>query len=160
MFDDSQLTASNPPRYSRLGVTCPKEELLDTVQALLHDVLPVHRPTAITKSVRQPAVSDPTTAVASDRPTGGLAPGAQRRVRQYVENSFAQKIDLSRLAGIAGLSTSYFSRAFKQSFGMPPHRYVMIRRLAAGAVRYSSRDGTTSTVAPVRRRHHYEYVLR
>ena len=116
-----------------LSVHCPEKELLDTVQALLDDALPVRWPIAITKSVRQPAASDHTVAVASDRPTGGLAPGALRRVRQHVEAYFAQKIDLSRLAGIAGLSTSYFQRAFKQSFGMPPHRYVMMRRLAAAA---------------------------
>lgn len=116
-----------------LSVHCPEEELLDTVQTLLHDALSVRWPTAITKSLRQPAPSDPTGAVSSDRPTGGLAPGAMRRVRQHIEGCFAQKVDLSHLAGIAGLSTSYFSRAFKQSFGMPPHRYVMTRRLAAAA---------------------------
>jgi AraC-like DNA-binding protein len=41
--------------------------------------------------------------------------------------------DVSHLARIAGLSTSHFCRAFKQSIGMPPHRYVTMRRLAAAA---------------------------
>lgn len=67
------------------------------------------------------------------RPTqtdkGGLAPGALRRVQQFVEEHLAESIDLAGLAKIAGLSTCHFARAFKQSVGVPPHRFVMLKRL-------------------------------
>jgi AraC family transcriptional regulator len=34
------------------------------------------------------------------------------------------------LAAIARLSPFHFARAFKQSFGMPPHQYHLARRIA------------------------------
>jgi len=45
------------------------------------------------------------------------------------------------LAHIAGVAAGHFSRAFKQSVGMPPHRYVLQRRIAAAAdmIRNSNR---------------------
>jgi len=67
------------------------------------------------------------------RPRGGLAPGALRRVREYVEDRLAERIELRELAAIASLSECHFSRAFKQSTGLPPHRYVIARRIASAA---------------------------
>jgi AraC family transcriptional regulator len=61
--------------------------------------------------------------------TGGLAPGALPRVREYVEANLEGRIELVDLAGVANLSRCYFIRAFKQSLGCTPHRYVMSRRL-------------------------------
>jgi transcriptional regulator GlxA family with amidase domain len=66
-------------------------------------------------------------------PRGGLAPGALRRVREHVERHIAHALDVTELAAIAGLSESHFSRAFKQSTGMSPHRYVLGRRVRVAA---------------------------
>ena len=41
----------------------------------------------------------------------------------------AEPILLATLAELAGLSTYHFCRAFKQSFGLPPHRYHTSRRI-------------------------------
>lgn len=64
---------------------------------------------------------------------GGLAPGPLRRVREHVESHLAEKIGLTELAAIAKLSDCHFSRVFKQSVGVSPHRYIMTRRIAAAA---------------------------
>ena len=64
---------------------------------------------------------------------GGLAPGALRRVKERIEASLADRISLDQLAKIAGLSGCHFSRAFRQSVGVPPHRYILSRRIAAAA---------------------------
>lgn len=64
---------------------------------------------------------------------GGLAPGALRRVREHVESHLAEKIGLIELAAIAKLSDCHFSRVFKQSVGVSPHRYIMTRRIATAA---------------------------
>jgi AraC-like DNA-binding protein len=60
---------------------------------------------------------------------GGLPPSVLRRVREYIEAHLENNVSLEVLAGIAGLSISYFARAFKQSQGMAPHDYLMRRRL-------------------------------
>jgi AraC family transcriptional regulator len=60
---------------------------------------------------------------------GGLAAWQQRVVAAYIEDHLAESIPLATLAGLARLSPYHFSRAFKQSFGAPPHRYHTRRRI-------------------------------
>lgn len=60
---------------------------------------------------------------------GGLAGWQKRRVAEYIEAHLPDRISLTTLAALARLSPYHFSRAFKQSFGMPPHRYHVGRRV-------------------------------
>ena len=60
---------------------------------------------------------------------GGLSPAVARRVCDYIEAHLEERIRLDDLAGMAGLSRDHFSRAFHQSVGMPPHGYLLRRRL-------------------------------
>jgi transcriptional regulator of acetoin/glycerol metabolism len=60
---------------------------------------------------------------------GGLSPAATRRVRDYIEGHLDEKIRLDGLAALTGLSTDHFARAFHQSVGVPPHTYLLRRRL-------------------------------
>jgi AraC family transcriptional regulator len=60
---------------------------------------------------------------------GGLAPGQARRAKTYIETNLSSKITLKELAKLTGLSPWHFSRAFRDSFGDSPHRYVMRRRV-------------------------------
>jgi AraC family transcriptional regulator len=60
---------------------------------------------------------------------GGLAGWQQRIVTAYIEDHLADPISLADLAELVGLSTYHFCRAFKQSFGIPPHRYHTSRRI-------------------------------
>ena len=60
---------------------------------------------------------------------GGLSASAMRRVREYVEMHLDESIDLSMLAGVAGLSVHHFARQFKQSVGVTPHHYLTQKRV-------------------------------
>jgi AraC family transcriptional regulator len=60
---------------------------------------------------------------------GGLAAWQQRVVTAYVEEHLAEQISLAVLAELVRLSPYHFCRAFKQSFGLPPHRYHIGRRV-------------------------------
>ena len=60
---------------------------------------------------------------------GGLSPALTHRIRDYIESHLDQKISLDNLAATAGLSPHHFARAFRQSVGMPPHGYLLRRRL-------------------------------
>jgi AraC-like DNA-binding protein len=56
---------------------------------------------------------------------GGLPPRVSRRVREYLEARLDENISVQALAGLAKLSISHFTRAFKQSEGLPPHEYLV-----------------------------------
>ena len=60
---------------------------------------------------------------------GGLAGWQQRVITAYIEENFAERIPLATLARLVRLSPCHFCRAFRQSFGMPPHRYQIERRI-------------------------------
>jgi AraC family transcriptional regulator len=60
---------------------------------------------------------------------GGLAAWQERVVAAYIEKHLVEQIPLDTLAQLVRLSRYYFCRAFKQSFGMPPHRYQTSRRM-------------------------------
>ena len=70
----------------------------------------------------------PASAVASPF-RGGLPMWQQKRVAEFIEENLAEELSLTALAGIVDLSLYHFARAFKQSFGAPPHRYHMTRRI-------------------------------
>jgi AraC-like DNA-binding protein len=55
--------------------------------------------------------------------SGGLAAWQQRIVTAYIDEHLGEHISLATLAQLARLSPYHFCRAFKQSFGQPPHRY-------------------------------------
>ena len=62
---------------------------------------------------------------------GGIAGWQQRAVASYIEEHVADQISLATLAQLAHLSPYHFSRAFKQTFGMPPHRIERAKSLLA-----------------------------
>ena len=62
------------------------------------------------------------------RAHGGLSARALRRVREYVQVHLSESIDLSMLAGDAGLSMQHFVREFKQSADVTPHYYLIQKR--------------------------------
>lgn len=76
-----------------------------------------------------------------------LAPWQRRRVTAFVDDQLEWSMPLSRLAEVAGLSTSYFSRAFKNTFGQSPHSYILGRRIARAQYRMLADDEPLCQVA-------------
>jgi AraC family transcriptional regulator len=73
-------------------------------------------------------MNEDTPALAPDA-RGGLPHWQQKKLSQHIEEHLADEVSLLSLAGLAQLSPYHFSRAFKQSFGMPPHQYLTSRRI-------------------------------
>lgn len=66
---------------------------------------------------------------APDLSRGGLSPVLKNRICGFIEEHIGEKINLGALSSMAGLSPNHFARAFQQSVGMPPHQYLLRRRL-------------------------------
>ena len=60
---------------------------------------------------------------------GSLCGWQERVVADYIDEHLDEPISLATLAALARLSPFHFARAFKQSFGVPPHRYHTSRRI-------------------------------
>jgi AraC-like DNA-binding protein len=82
-------------------------------------------------------------------PRGGMTRLSLRRIREHIDDHIAARVSLRELAGIAALSVGHFCRAFKQSAGMSPHRYLRHRRIetAEGLIR-----DTTLSLAEIAQR--------
>lgn len=61
--------------------------------------------------------------------SGGLNPKALRDVVEWVDANLETNILLSDLAELAGLSEFHFHRMFRQSIGIPPHKWLMQTRV-------------------------------
>jgi AraC family transcriptional regulator len=78
---------------------------------------------------------------------GGLAAWQQRRIVEFIEEHLADDFPLTILASLAQLSTYHFARAFKRSFGIPPHRYHTNRRIERARALLADRKTSVADVA-------------
>jgi AraC-like DNA-binding protein len=65
----------------------------------------------------------------TQRASGGLTPLQERRAKELLTHSISGDLALSELARECGLSLTNFSRAFRRSVGVPPHRWVIQQRI-------------------------------
>ena len=82
-----------------------------------------------------------------DLPVHGLAPWQARRVVDHVLAHLDAPIRIEELAAVARLSTSHFSRAFKLSFRVSPHAYIVGLRLSHARALLSDSDEQLSQIA-------------
>jgi AraC-like DNA-binding protein len=61
---------------------------------------------------------------------GGLSGWQLRRSLELLEADLTEPPSLRQLAAHVGLSPTHFCKAFRQSTGMPPHRWLTDRRIA------------------------------
>jgi AraC family transcriptional regulator len=78
---------------------------------------------------------------------GGLASWQQKRVADYIEEHVADNIPLLTLAELARLSPYHFCRSFKQSFGMPAHKYHVSRRIERAKQLLGNRELSVTAIA-------------
>ena len=60
---------------------------------------------------------------------GALPRAKLRAVVEYVEEHLDASPTLERMAALARLSPTYFASQFKRATGLPPHRYIIDRRV-------------------------------
>ena len=63
------------------------------------------------------------------RRDGTLPRAKVRAIVEYVEEHLDGSPTLEQLAAVARLSPHYFARQFKTATGLPPHQYVILRRV-------------------------------
>ena len=79
--------------------------------------------------------------------SGGLAAWQRRAVEAHIEAHLAEPLSLVALAELVRLSPRHFARAFKQSFGTPPHHYHLSRRVDQAKALLAAPEASVTTIA-------------
>jgi transcriptional regulator GlxA family with amidase domain len=51
------------------------------------------------------------------------------RAKDKMDEASQEEWPVQRLARVSGVSEAHFARSFKEAFGVPPHRYLLTRRI-------------------------------
>ncbi|WP_116121447.1 AraC family transcriptional regulator [Paraburkholderia sp. BL6669N2] len=58
-----------------------------------------------------------------------MAPWQLARAKELIDNNLSGAVSLAFLAMECGMSANHFARSFKQSVGIAPHRWLLLRRV-------------------------------
>lgn len=51
------------------------------------------------------------------------------RAKDRMDAAYDEDWPVARLARVSGVSEAHFARSFREAFGLPPHRYLLTRRI-------------------------------
>ena len=69
-------------------------------------------------------------APALDRCKGGIGSRRLRMVLDYIEENLANDLSMAELGTVVDMSPCRFARLFKEAVGLPPHQFVLRKRVA------------------------------
>ena len=78
---------------------------------------------------------------------GGLAAWQKRRATEMMAANLKEAISLKELADECGLSVRHFTRAFRRSTGLPPHRWLLEYRVNRAMELLTNRELSLTDVA-------------
>ena len=64
---------------------------------------------------------------------GGLAPALRRRLAEWLQARLAEPVTVGEMAAFCALSEAHFAHAFRASFGVAPHEWIVARRIERAA---------------------------
>jgi transcriptional regulator GlxA family with amidase domain len=69
------------------------------------------------------------------------------RAKDRMDAAFHEPWPVSRLAAVSGVSQAHFARSFKDAFGLPPHRYLLTRRIERATALLRDTDLAITVIA-------------
>jgi transcriptional regulator GlxA family with amidase domain len=84
------------------------------------------------------------------RERSGQDPALLRRLlraKDRMDAASHEEWPVRRLARVSGVSEAHFARSFKEAFGVPPHRYLLTRRIERAAALLRDTDLAVTEIA-------------
>lgn len=69
------------------------------------------------------------------------------RAKDRMDAASHEAWPVGRLAQVSGVSQAHFARSFKQAFGIPPHRYLLTRRIERAMALLRDTDLSITAIA-------------
>jgi AraC-like DNA-binding protein len=86
----------------------------------------------------------------NDRGLAGQDPALLRRLlraKDRIDAASHEAWPIPRLARVSGVSEAHFARSFRQAFGVPPHRYLLTRRIERASALLRDTDQAITEIA-------------
>src|SRR5215208_4615267 len=69
------------------------------------------------------------------------------RAKDRMDTASHEEWPIPRLASVSGVSEAHFARSFKDAFGVPPHRYLLTRRIERATALLRDTDLAVTDIA-------------
>lgn len=69
------------------------------------------------------------------------------RAKDRMDAASHEEWTVKRLADVSGVSPAHFARSFKRAFGVPPHRYLLSRRIERATALLRESDLPVTAIA-------------
>ena len=69
------------------------------------------------------------------------------RAKDRMDAASQEEWPIERLASVSGVSEAHFARSFKRAFGLPPHRYLLTRRIEQAVTLLRDTDLSITDIA-------------
>lgn len=69
------------------------------------------------------------------------------RAKDRMDAASHEEWPVRRLARVSGVSEAHFARSFKEAFGIPPHRYLLTRRIERASALLRDTDLSITDIA-------------
>jgi len=69
------------------------------------------------------------------------------RAKDRIDAASHEDWPVCRLAAVSGVSVTHFAHAFRQAFGLPPHRYLLTRRIERAKALLRDTDRPVTEIA-------------
>src|ERR1700742_75122 len=69
------------------------------------------------------------------------------RAKDRMDAASHEEWPVRRLAHVSGVSQAHFARSFKEAFGVPPHRYLLTRRIERATALLRDTDHPLTAIA-------------
>jgi transcriptional regulator GlxA family with amidase domain len=69
------------------------------------------------------------------------------RAKDRMDAASHEEWPVRRLARVSGVSEAHFARSFKEAFGVPPHRYLLTRRIERATALLRDTDLSITEIA-------------
>jgi transcriptional regulator GlxA family with amidase domain len=69
------------------------------------------------------------------------------RAKDRMDAASHEEWPVRRLARVSGVSEAHFARSFKEAFGVPPHRYLLTRRIERATALLRETDVSITQIA-------------
>jgi AraC-like DNA-binding protein len=129
----TRFVGAPPTRYARDHAAAPKDREDTGPFSSSIERVESTEPSVPAEPIESPAPTETAQPIEADALEDPVLLRRLLRAKDRMDAASHEAWPIKRLAALSGVSEAHFSRSFKRAFGLPPHRYLLTRRIEQAA---------------------------